>query len=71
MGEIFRAVFFFTEEREFPPCHPWGDLTNPFLFLVHWSETGSGWLEVGCDAGEYCGETGEDCEAGVPSTCEP
>ena len=27
------------------------------------------WL--GCDAGEYCGETGEYCEARVLSTCEP
>ena len=32
-------------------------------------ETDSGWL--GSDAGEYCGETGENCEAGVLSTCEP
>jgi hypothetical protein len=33
-------------------------------------ETDSGWL--GGDAGEYCGETsGENCEAGVLSTCEP
>ena len=31
----------------------------------------SSWLAVSCDAGEYSGETGEDCEAGVPSTCEP
>lgn len=24
------------------------------------SQTGSGWLEAGCEAGEYCGETGQD-----------
>ena len=33
------------------------------------SETDLGWL--GCDAGEYSGETGENCEGGVLSTCEP
>ena len=25
---------------------------------------------LGCYAGEYCGETGENCEAWVLSTCE-
>ena len=25
---------------------------------------------MGCDAGEFCGETGEDCEVGVPCTFE-
>ena len=66
-----------TKELDFTgwhPCHPWADYAedfNPFLFLGPRSETGSGWLEVGCDAGDYCSKTRDDCEAGVPSTCEP
>ena len=58
-----------TEEREFTG---WGDYAEdlvPFLSLGRRSETGSGWLEVGCEAGSYCGEMGEDCEAtGYPHT---
>jgi hypothetical protein len=62
-------------EREFtgwPPCLPWGDYAEELIRLLlkgRRSETDSCWL--GCDAGEYCGETGESCEAGVLSTCEP
>ena len=37
------------------------------LLLGRRSETGAGWLG---DAGEYCGDTGEDCDAGVLRTCE-
>ena len=33
-------------------------------------KTYSGSLEMGCDAEEYWGEMGEDCEAVVPSTSE-
>ena len=46
---------------------PWGSYAEgliPFPFLGRWSETGSSWLEAGCEAEEYCGETGEDREAG-------
>ena len=66
-----------TGERKFigrPPCQPWGDYTEeliPLLLVGRRSETDPGRLEVGCDAGEYGGETGAECEAGVPSTCEP
>ena len=31
---------------------------GPLLLLGRRSETGAGWLS---DAGEYCGDTGEDC----------
>ena len=31
------------------------------------SETGAGWLS---DAGEYCGDTGEDCDADALLNCE-
>ena len=41
----------------------------PLLLVGRRPETDAGWL--GSDAGEYCGETGEDCEAGVLSSCEP
>ena len=64
-------------KREFtrrPPCHPWGDYAEeiiPLLLVLRRSETETSWLAGGCDAGEYCGETGENCEAGVLSTCEP
>ena len=37
------------------------------LLLGRLSETGAGWLG---DAGEYCGETGENCDAGVLPNCE-
>ena len=40
---------------------------GPLLFLGRRSETGAGWLS---DAGEYCGDTGEDCDAGVLRNCE-
>ena len=42
---------------------------TPLLLVGRRPETDSGWL--GCDVGEYCGETGKNCEAGVLSTCEP
>ena len=32
---------------------------SPYLFLGRRSETGSGWLEAGCEAGEHCVETGD------------
>ena len=35
---------------------------SPLLLPGRRSETGAGWLG---DAGEYCGDTGENCEAGV------
>ena len=35
---------------------------SPLLLPGRRSETGAGWLG---DAGEYCGDTGEDCDAGV------
>ena len=41
---------------------------SPLLLVGRRSETDPSWL--GCDAGEYCGETGENCETGVLSTCE-
>ena len=37
------------------------------LLLGRRSETGAGWLS---DAGEYCGDTGEDCDAGALLNCE-
>ena len=40
---------------------------GPLLLLGRRSETGAGWLS---DAGEYCGDTGEDCDAGVIINCE-
>ena len=40
---------------------------GPLLFLGRRSETGAGWLS---DAGEYCGDTGEDCDAGALLNCE-
>ena len=40
---------------------------GPLLFLGRRSETGAGWLS---DAGEYCGDTGEDCDAGVLLNCK-
>ena len=58
-----------TEKRKFtgrPTCHPWGayaEELTPFLLVGRRSETDPSWL--GCDAGEYCGETGENCETGV------
>ena len=57
---------------EKPPSQHWGSYAEeivPLLLVGRRPETDSGWL--GSDAGEYCGETGEDCEAGVPPTCEP
>ena len=33
---------------------------GPLRFLGRRSETGAGWLS---EAGEYCGDTGEDCDA--------
>ena len=57
---------------EKPPSQPWGSYAEeivPLLLVGRRPETDSGWL--GSDAGEYCGETGENCEAGVLSTCEP
>ena len=39
------------------------------LLVGRRSDTDLGWL--GGDAGEYGGETGENCEGGVLSTCEP
>ena len=63
------------EKRKFterPLCHPWGahaEELSPLLLVGRRSETDPSWL--GCDAGEYCGETGENCEAEVLSTCEP
>ena len=35
---------------------------SPLLLPGRRSETGAGWL---VDAGEYCGDAGEDCDAGV------
>ena len=35
---------------------------SPLLLPGRRSDTGAGWLG---DAGEYCGDTGEDCDAGV------
>ena len=52
-----------------PPSQPWGSYAEeivPLLLVVRRPETDSGWL--GSDAGEYCGETGENCEAGELST---
>ena len=40
---------------------------SPLLLPGRRSETGAGWLG---DAGEYCGDTGEDCDAGVLPNCE-
>ena len=40
---------------------------SPLLLPGRRSETGAGWLG---DAGEYCGETGADCDAGVLPNCE-
>ena len=41
---------------------------GPLRFLVgRRSETGAGWLS---DAGEYCGDTGEDCDADALLNCE-
>ena len=40
---------------------------GPLLFLGRRSETGASWLS---DAGEYCGDTGEDWDAGVLLNCE-
>ena len=40
---------------------------GPLRFLGRRSETGAGWLS---DAGEYCGDTGEDCDAGALLNCE-
>ena len=40
---------------------------GPLLLLGRRSETGAGWLS---DAGEYCGDTGEECDAGVLLNCE-
>ena len=57
---------------EEPPSQPWGSYAEeivPLPLVGRRPETDSGWL--GCDAGEYSGETGENCEAGVRSTCEP
>ena len=57
---------------EKPPFHPWRSYAEeivPLLLVGRRPETDSGWL--GSDAGEYCGETGENCEAGVLSICEP
>ena len=55
-----------------PHGHP-GDYAEelgglgPLLLLGRRSETGPGWLS---DAGEYCGDAGEDCDAGVLLNCE-
>ena len=52
-----------------PHGHP-GDYAaelGPLLLLGRRSETGAGWLS---DAGEYCGDTGEECDAGVLLNCE-
>ena len=40
---------------------------SPLLLPGRRSETGAGWLG---DAGEYCGDTGEDCDAGALLNCE-
>ena len=40
---------------------------GPLLLLGRRSVTGAGWLS---DAGEYCGDTGEDCDAGALLNCE-
>ena len=40
---------------------------GPLLFLGRRSENGASWLS---DAGEYCGDTGEDCDAGALLNCE-
>ena len=52
-----------------PHGHP-GDYAaelGPLLLLGRRSETGAGWLG---DAGEYCGETRENCDAVVLTNCE-
>ena len=56
---------------EKPPSQPWRSYAKEIISLLvgRRPETDSSWL--GNDAGEYCGETGENCEAGVLSTCEP
>ena len=57
---------------EKPPSQPWvsyADEIVPLLLVGRRPEADSGWLSS--DVGEYCGETGEYCEAGVLSTCEP
>ena len=57
---------------EKPPSQRWGSYAEelvPLLLVGRRPETDSGWL--GGDAGEYRGKTGENCEAGVLSTCEP
>ena len=51
---------------EKPPSQPWGSYAEEIVLLLlegRRPETDSGWL--GSDAGEYCGETGDNCEAGV------
>ena len=40
---------------------------SPYLLPGRRSETGAGWLG---DAGEYCGDTGEDCDADALLNCE-
>ena len=57
---------------EKPPSQPWVSYAEelvPLLLVGRRPETDSGWL--GGDAGECRGKTGENCEAGVLSTCEP
>ena len=67
-----------TERKK--PCQPWGSYAEEIgllLLVGRRPETESGWL--GSDAGEYCGETGENCEnygsqfgsTGVLPNCEP
>ena len=40
---------------------------SPLLLPGRRSKTGAGWLGY---AGEYCGDTGEDCDAGALLNCE-
>ena len=44
-----------------------GDYAEELGPLLWLSETGAGWLG---DAGEYCGETRENCDAVVLTNCE-
>ena len=52
-----------------PHGHPgdYAEELGPLRFLGRRSETGAGWLS---DAGEYCGDTGVDCDAGALLNCE-
>ena len=40
---------------------------SPLLLPGRRAEPGAGWLGA---TGEYCGDTGEDCDAGVLLNCE-